>query len=97
MYPSINRKKCIFRSLHTREKSIHRQLYLAMLIQVVIRLILYTDQYVSRQEDLTAEDSRGIDNTVTHCLKITQNVSFEFFGKTSGFLKIAKTDYFWHF
>lgn len=53
-----------FRSLHTREKSIHRQLYLAMLIQVVIRLILYTDQYVSRQEDVT-EDSRGIDNTVS--------------------------------
>eukprot|EP00095_Tigriopus_kingsejongensis_P009189 maker-scaffold299_size217019-snap-gene-0.10 protein:Tk09189 transcript:maker-scaffold299_size217019-snap-gene-0.10-mRNA-1 annotation:"calcitonin receptor" len=38
-----------FRSLRTKEKRIHRHLYWAMLIQVVIRLILYTDQFVSRQ------------------------------------------------
>ncbi len=37
------------RALKTKEKRIHRHLYLAMLIQVVIRLIVYTDQFVSRQ------------------------------------------------
>ena len=37
------------RALRTKEKRIHRHLYLAMLIQVVIRLILYIDQLVSRR------------------------------------------------
>ena len=37
------------RALRTKEKRIHRHLYLAMLIQVVIRLILYVDQLVSRR------------------------------------------------
>ena len=36
------------RSLRTQEKRIHRQLYLAMIIQIIVRLILYTDQYISR-------------------------------------------------
>lgn len=59
-----------FRSLRTREKSIHRQLYLAMLIQVVIRLIVYTDQLVSRHEQLRNTTNynhdipKAIDNTV---------------------------------
>ena len=38
---------CLFvslRSLRTKETAIHRHLYLAMLIQVVIRLVVYTDQ-----------------------------------------------------
>ena len=38
-----------FRSLKTKEKRIHRQLYIAMFIQIVIRLILYTDQYILRK------------------------------------------------
>lgn len=38
-----------FRSLKSKEKRIHRQLYLAMFIQIVIRLILYTDQYILRK------------------------------------------------
>ena len=41
-----------------------------MLIQVIIRLILYTDQYVSRkdqaiEETVSQEETRGIDNTVS--------------------------------
>lgn len=67
---------CSSRSLRTKEKAIHRQLYLAMLIQVVIRLILYTDQYVSRKgskddsgspgndTEYYQESNKGIDNTV---------------------------------
>ena len=41
-----------------------------MLIQVVVRLILYTDQFVSRKDQTTGsegtsqEETRGIDNTV---------------------------------
>ena len=57
-----------YRSLRTREKSIHRQLYLAMLIQVIIRLVLYTDQLVSRkdlEESASQTPNRGIDNTVS--------------------------------
>jgi hypothetical protein len=59
-----------FRRLKTKEKAIHKQLYLAMLIQVVVRLILYTDQIVSRKDQTTGsegtsqEETRGIDNTV---------------------------------
>ena len=68
------------RALRTKEKRIHRHLYLAMLIQVVIRLILYVDQLVSRsngaigdlkvrrEAEVEAGDAadlvRGIDNTV---------------------------------
>ena len=36
------------RSLKSKEKRIHRQLYLAMIIQIVIRLIINTDQYITR-------------------------------------------------
>ena len=59
-----------FRRLKTKEKAIHKQLYLAMLIQVVVRLILYTDQIISRKdqtvgsEGANQEETRGIDNTV---------------------------------
>ena len=45
---SMNFFICDFRSLKSKEKRIHRQLYVAMLIQIVIRLILYTDQYITR-------------------------------------------------
>ena len=60
----------IFRRLKTKEKAIHKQLYLAMLIQVVVRLILYTDQFVSRKDQTVGSEganqgeTRGIDNTV---------------------------------
>jgi len=70
---SILASLCIlsaFRSLRTREKSIHRQLYLAMLIQVIIRLVLYTDQLVSRkdlEESASQTPNRGIDNTPYLC------------------------------
>ena len=38
-----------FRSLkQSKEKRIHRQLYIAMLIQIVIRLVVYIDQYITR-------------------------------------------------
>ena len=45
----------IFRKLRTKEKRIHRHLYWAMLIQVVIRLILYFDQFLSRSGGVIAE------------------------------------------
>ena len=53
-YKPFSRSLYIFtilrdRALRTKEKRIHRHLYLAMLIQVVIRLILYVDQLVSRR------------------------------------------------
>ena len=57
------------RSLRTREKSIHRHLYLAMLIQVIIRLILYTDQLISRPNESESQaQTKGIDNTVSYYL-----------------------------
>jgi len=62
-----------FRRLKTKEKAIHKQLYLAMLIQVVVRLILYTDQIISRKdqtvgsEGANQEETRGIDNTPYLC------------------------------
>ena len=75
----------IHRSLRTKEKAIHRQLYLAMLIQVVIRLILYTDQVITRGSSASSKAGnstasgadnagasnivRGIDNTVSRNLQ----------------------------
>lgn len=47
------------RSLRTKEKAIHRQLYLAMLIQVVIRLILYTDQFITRTQGSSSSSKAG--------------------------------------
>ena len=49
----------IHRSLRTKEKAIHRQLYLAMLIQVVIRLILYTDQFITRTQSSSSSSKAG--------------------------------------
>lgn len=49
-----------FRSLRTKEKRIHRHLYWAMLIQVVIRLILYTDQFVSRQSGAMSDHQQTV-------------------------------------
>jgi len=75
-FVSIVASLCIlsaFRRLKTKEKAIHKQLYLAMLIQVVVRLILYTDQFVSRKDQTTGsegtsqEETRGIDNTPYLC------------------------------
>ena len=47
-YKSLIEVSSFLRSLKSKEKRIHRQLYLAMIIQIVIRLIINTDQYITR-------------------------------------------------
>ncbi|CAG9805319.1 unnamed protein product [Chironomus riparius] len=53
-----------FRSLRNNRTRIHKNLFIAMVIQVLIRLILYIDQAISRAGD---EGSHGIDNTPYLC------------------------------
>ncbi|KAG5680989.1 hypothetical protein PVAND_010463 [Polypedilum vanderplanki] len=55
---------CRFRSLRNNRTKIHKNLFVAMVIQVLIRLILYIDQAIVRQSN---EESNGIDNTAYLC------------------------------
>ncbi|XP_076049229.1 PDF receptor-like [Oratosquilla oratoria] len=54
-----------FRSLRNNRTKIHRNLFVAMKIQLLIRLTLYIDQYITRQD--VKETQRGIDNTPVVC------------------------------
>lgn len=49
-----------FRSLRNNRTRIHKNLFIAMVIQVLIRLILYIDQAIVREQG----QQHGIDNTV---------------------------------
>lgn len=40
---------CYFRSLRCHRTRIHRNLLLAIIVQVIIRLVLYIDQYIARE------------------------------------------------
>ncbi|CAL4125486.1 unnamed protein product, partial [Meganyctiphanes norvegica] len=65
---------CYFRSLKNNRTRIHRNLFVAMLIQVMIRLALYIDQAVIRGHIVDTVNShqangtrKGIDNTPILC------------------------------
>ncbi|XP_042206987.1 PDF receptor-like [Homarus americanus] len=53
-----------FRSLRNNRTRMHFNLFVAMMIQLVVRLTLYIDQYVTRK---TEQRSTGIDNTPVLC------------------------------
>nr|KAF7432490.1 hypothetical protein H0235_005414 [Vespula pensylvanica] len=55
---------CRFRSLRNTRTRIHKNLFVAMVVQVLIRLILYIDIEVLRKK--TPGTQRGIGNTVSH-------------------------------
>lgn len=52
------------RSLRNNRTRIHKNLFVAMIIQVIIRLTLYVDQAIIRQGQ-GAYGLHGIDNTVS--------------------------------
>ncbi|CAB3365838.1 Hypothetical predicted protein [Cloeon dipterum] len=62
---------CHFRSLRNNRTRIHKNLFVAMAIQVVIRLTLYIDQAVTRSSkellSRTNYSRQGIDNTAILC------------------------------
>ncbi|XP_068084336.1 PDF receptor [Anabrus simplex] len=64
---------CHFRSLRNNRTRIHKNLFIAMVIQVVIRLTLYIDQAVIRgasgeyQSEGIRSHRQGIDNTPVLC------------------------------
>lgn len=61
---------CHFRSLRNNRTRIHKNLFVAMVIQVVIRLTLYIDQAIIRsgsQSDHRETFRQGIDNTPILC------------------------------
>ncbi|XP_063242234.1 PDF receptor, partial [Bacillus rossius redtenbacheri] len=64
---------CHFRSLRNNRTRIHKNLFIAMVIQVVIRLTLYIDQAVIRGEQVDHQAPgfrparQGIDNTPVLC------------------------------
>ncbi|XP_047478460.1 PDF receptor-like [Penaeus chinensis] len=53
-----------FRSLRNNRTRMHFNLFVAMVIQLMVRLTLYIDQYITRQ---TNHRSNGIDNTPVLC------------------------------
>ncbi|XP_066942169.1 PDF receptor-like [Macrobrachium rosenbergii] len=55
---------CYFRSLRNNRTRMHFNLFVAMVIQLMVRLTLYIDQYITRQ---TQERKHGIDNTPVLC------------------------------
>ncbi|XP_025602935.2 PDF receptor isoform X1 [Athalia rosae] len=57
---------CHFRSLRNTRTRIHKNLFVAMVIQVVIRLTLYIDQALLRTAEATGV-TRGIQNTPFLC------------------------------
>lgn len=61
---------CRFRSLNNNRTRIHKNLFFAMIIQVMIRLTLYIDQAILRNmvgEDTSNSTIRGIDNMPYLC------------------------------
>lgn len=59
---------CRFRSLRNNRTRIHKNLFFAMIIQVLVRLILYIDQAVLRNSSKLANLPRlGIENTQILC------------------------------
>ncbi|ODM89689.1 PDF receptor [Orchesella cincta] len=68
---------CYFRTLRNRRTRVHRHLFLALIIQVAIRLTLYTDQLITRRKEMNVNVSnwgnslgqshRGIENTPYLC------------------------------
>ncbi|XP_046989031.1 PDF receptor-like [Schistocerca americana] len=61
---------CRFRSLRNNRTRIHRNLFVAMVVQVVIRLTLYADQAVVRGGGgggVQEQHRQGIDNTPVLC------------------------------
>ena len=68
---TTDRRRCPLRrgrSLKNNRTKIHRNLFVAMVIQVLVRLVLYLDQLVTRGGDSDTEcrvQVQGIDNTVS--------------------------------
>lgn len=55
----------IYRNLRNNRTRIHKNLFIAMIIQVVIRLTVYLDQAIIRKKNIYGNETRhGIDNTV---------------------------------
>ena len=59
---------CNFRSLRNNRTKIHKNLFIAMVLQVVIRLSLYLDQAYRRDNHDPASNKSvsGIENTVSN-------------------------------
>lgn len=67
------------RSLRNARTKIHKNLFVAMIIQVIIRLTLYLDQAIVKdnQHDFANESTVGIQNTVSVFLfLILNNLNF---------------------
>ncbi|XP_037037209.1 PDF receptor isoform X2 [Bradysia coprophila] len=58
---------CYFRSLRNNRTRIHKNLFVAMVIQVIIRLTLYLDQALLRSQESGNGSVSGIDNTPFLC------------------------------
>uniref|UniRef100_A0AAG5CPX5 G-protein coupled receptors family 2 profile 2 domain-containing protein n=1 Tax=Anopheles atroparvus TaxID=41427 RepID=A0AAG5CPX5_ANOAO len=58
---------CKFRGLRNNRTRIHKNLFVAMVIQVVIRLTLYIDQAIIRSGGKNESYRQGIDNTTFLC------------------------------
>lgn len=61
---------CAFRSLRNNRTKIHKNLFIAMVLQVIVRLTLYLDQFRrGKQEAATNTSLSAIENTVSIAVK----------------------------
>lgn len=58
---------CYFRTLRNNRTRIHKNLFIAMIIQVLIRLIVYLDQAIIRKREKNGNNITGIENTPLLC------------------------------
>ncbi|XP_037089674.1 PDF receptor-like [Pollicipes pollicipes] len=71
-----------FKKLQNHRTRIHRNLFVAMLIQVLVRLTVYVDQAIVRKPDV-GDHRRGIDNTPVLCETFYTMIEY---GRTSMFM-----------
>lgn len=77
LYPFIS-VLCTNSSLRNNRTRIHKNLFVAMVIQVIIRLTLYLDQAIMRSSGMEmghGGNHHGIDNTVC-CLFVCMRSAF---------------------
>lgn len=68
------------RSLRNNRTRMHFNLFVAMMIQLMVRLTLYIDQYITRK---TQQRTTGIDNTVSLTVRSTSAAVFWSWSKFS--------------
>lgn len=68
---------CYFRTLRCHRTRIHRNLLLAIIVQVIIRLVLYIDQYIARERQSHYLAATGSYIAIFHTVHFFPSGSFQ--------------------